>query len=249
MLKIYAPACAALLGIGVLTYYQGVYTERFGEHTSDELLQYVERMNHLPLKVGDWEGEDQEMTEDMKRQYKGAHAKGIVARNYRNTRTGKVVSISLICGHSVHVSEHTPDMCYPSQGFSMPEAASPYTVERDNDQVDFQQAVFYKDNEFGEARSYQQIFWGWRTKDMPWVGPGLHASKFRFAGVPALYKLYVIDPDPNRYESGSENPCVSFIKEVLPEFDRYLSGEMDAEVFQAEPGQQASDITPSEAGS
>jgi len=235
MAKIMTPIAVAAVAIVIVSYFQGVYVERhdllfpWGRDRSPERDLYIKRVVSIPMNFGDWIGKDTEQELD-ERVRKVAGIEGRVSRTYRNTRTGEEVSVEIVSGLPQHISEHTPDRCYVSQGYEMTKDDQPYTVNMANGvEAQFRRARFRKETHEGR-RSRLHIFWSWRTAETSWIGPSFHGARFEFAGKPALFKIYVIDSNPVGGRTESESPAVSFIEEVLPQIDLYLSGEQsDAE--------------------
>ena len=230
MTKVMIPVAVAAVAIVIVSYYQGVYVERhdllfpWGRDRSPERDLYIERLSSLPMNFGDWIGKDSEQELD-ERVRQVAGIEGRISRTYRNTRTGEEVSVEIVSGLPQHISEHTPPLCYVANGYEMTKDDQPYTVNMVNGvEAQFRRARFRKEtHESGRFRLH--IFWSWRMADTNWVGPSTQGSRFKFAGRPALYKMYVIDPNPVDGQTESESPAVSFIEEVLPQIDVYLSGK------------------------
>ena len=234
MTKIMIPVAVAAVAIVIVSYYQGVYVERhdllfpWGRDRSPERDLYIQRVASLPMNFGDWIGKDTEQELD-ERVRKIAGIEGRISRTYRHTRTHEEVSVEIVSGLPQHISEHTPDRCYVSNGYEMTKDDQPYTVNMANGvAAQFRRARFRKDTHDG-GRSRLHIFWSWRTAETQWIGPSFHGARFEYAGKPALYKIYVIDPNPVSGRSESEGPAVSFIREVLPQIDLFLTGELSGD--------------------
>jgi hypothetical protein len=223
------PVAVAVMAIVIVSYFQGVYVERndllfpWGRDRSPERDLYISRIDKLPMNFGDWIGKDTEHELD-ERVKKIAGIEGRVSRTYRNTRTNEEVSVEIVSGLPQHISEHTPDRCYVSNGYEMTKDDQTYTVNMVNgDDAQFRLARFRKESHDG-GRSRLLILWSWRTSESKWIGPSVFGARFEFAGKPALYKIYVIDSNPIGGRPESESPAVSFVEEALPQIDAYLSG-------------------------
>src|SRR5689334_4408569 len=115
MLRI-LPLLAALLlvvGAGLI---EDLWINRYG--SSAELESAVARLESLPLKVGAWEGEPLTLDE---KQITRAGVRGYLLRRYVHRATGRALTVLLVCGRPGPVSVHTPDVCYASAGYTMPE--------------------------------------------------------------------------------------------------------------------------------
>ena len=53
-----------------------------------------------------------------------------------------------------------------------------------------------------------------------WVIP--ENPRLTFAGLPVLYKLYLIREDAGTGEPNAPDPCVEFMRELLPQLNRTL---------------------------
>src|SRR5438105_7726947 len=79
----------------------GVRTNRWAP--SGALERATARLADLPMTVGDWDGQADELDA---RQAALAEVSGSVLRRYVNRRTGAVVSVLLVCGRPGPVSLH-----------------------------------------------------------------------------------------------------------------------------------------------
>ena len=226
-MKFALPVAVALVVIIAASILQGRISERWERHDSETLREYVARIQTLPMNIGKWQGEDRVLSESEKRQFDKAQASGRISRTYHNPSTGQSVSISLICGHSQHVSQHTPPQCYVSAGFSMIRDPSLFTPPNHKD-VQFRTANFRK--ETAHSAHQLQIYWSWWAEDVKWIAPTVQTSKWKFAGEPALFKLYVIDTSPLKSDKKRMSAAVEFMRDTVPAFEntfsgRYLSGQ------------------------
>ena len=232
MLKPWIPVAVAVVAIITVSVLQGVFVERNdllfpwgGHNRAPDRDIYVKRVESIPMNFGDGVGKDTERELDEKVK-EVAGIEGRISRTYRHTKTHEEVSVEIVCGLPQHLSEHTPDRCFVANGYTMPKDDQPYTVTMINGQsAEFRRARFRKETHQGTSRLH--IFWSWRTDDTKWFGGTVHSSRFEFASKPALYKIYVIDGNPKPKQPAAESPFVSFIEEVLPQIDAYLSGDFD----------------------
>src|SRR5436309_2144589 len=105
-------AIGLMLGAALL---QGKWSERWGEFP--ELQAFADRIKNVPLDIGDWHGVN---LEDMDtRTMNAAGAVGSLSREYthRVNRESKI-RMHIVCGRMIDVFFHTPDRCYPANGFS-----------------------------------------------------------------------------------------------------------------------------------
>ncbi len=217
----------ALLGF---TYAEARMSGRFqGSNMTEE--EFTALLKNVPMDIGDWQGVDQPVDEQVK---KTAGARGYVSRSYRNSITGEVVTIWLIVGHAKDVSRHTPDICYPSSGFTTraPENSLQPFVFDGKSLGDFYTNTFVKEDAGG--RQLVRVFWSWyKPSDdgkVEWKAPKI--VRWEFGNAPSLYKLYFTSNMKGFSETTDESPCLKFSKEFLPAVDKALS------TIQAAPADQ-----------
>jgi Protein of unknown function (DUF3485) len=208
-LALTAPLLLVTLGLA-----HGRLTNRWA--TSPELAAAVERLQRVPLTVGEWQGQDEELDA---RQVRIGELDGYVLRRYENAATGASVSVLLVCGRPGPIAAHSPEVCYRGLGYQMAGAVGPYKVEADGlpGAAEFQTARFVKD-EAGGSRSLR-IVWSWNG-DGKWRAPG--NPRFAYAGRPCLYKFYVVRGMASAEEKPEEDPSREFLKQFLVELDRAL---------------------------
>lgn len=212
-----ALACGAagILLLG-MTYAEAQLSDRWAT-TNVTAEEFVSRFNDVPKVIGDWEGEDLDVIEQVR---KTAGAVGYVSRLYTNTKTNKHVKLWLIVGHSRDICRHTPDVCYPSSGAHKQSSENiPYTMTFDGvPAANFWTNTFLIEGPTG--RSLDRVFWTWfkPTKDsdeaVAWEAP--EYQRFRFGNARALYKMYFTSAMPGPSQTADESPCIAFAKEVLP---------------------------------
>jgi hypothetical protein len=228
----------ALLG---LTWAEARVSGRFqsSDMTSE---QFATLLKQVPMNIGDWEGTDLPVDEQVKRV---AGARGYVSRNYKNTITGDDVSIWLIVGHSKDVVRHTPDICYPSSGFTTraPEnSLQPFVFDGEK-MGDFYTNTFVKEDSLG--RQLIRVFWSWYKPSedgtVTWKAPKI--VRLEFGNTPSLYKLYFTSNMRDFRETTDESVCMKFAREFLPVVDKALSTSQEA-ADSATPPTEAPGETP-----
>lgn len=231
-LSLILPVAAGVALIVFASIVEGLWTERWGKTTSEELLAFAEAFKDLPLTVGDWEGDRVEEEADP-RVLEVAGAEEYLSANYHNAKIGETVSVYLICGPSRNVSVHTPEACYPGAGFKMEGKTQPYTINTGSFQAEFTTAVFFKDEASGAQRL--RIFWAWNAEGI-WESPDW--PRMKYGGRRALNKIYLLAPEPpNR--SVNESPCLPFAELFLPEVDKVLFPKASAESPQTPAGEES----------
>jgi hypothetical protein len=144
-----------------------------------------------------------------------------VYRNYTNRKTGGVISIALVCGRPGPVSIHTPDVCYGASGFKVGKRIE-YTVKdalAGDKPPRFYSADMTKTT--STEKHQQRLFWTWRADGRWQVAEN---PRSRFSGLPVLHKFHVMRNMSSEVPLEQE-PCVEFLRLLLPELEKVLQGE------------------------
>jgi hypothetical protein len=231
----YSPIIIAVLLIVGLTIIEVNMTDRLaGTNVTAE--QRAELLDKVPAKVGDWHGDDMPVDPTVR---KKAGAVGAVQREYHNVRTGEKVRLWLIVGHAREVSYHTPDVCYPGQGFeALASENSVYPmIFPDQPKTDFFTNTFRRNNSTGTQ--LERVFWNWYNPSnkanegkVVWEAP--RNPRWSFGNSRALYKMYFTSSMRELKETADQSACVRFAREFLPEVNKALS-----EVQSDTPGEDA----------
>ena len=181
------------------------------------------------MVIGDWNGTAFELPKELRDK---AGAVAYLARRYSSPARGVTVSVLLFGGDAGSISSHTPEVCYPGAGYTLDSpSVLRLTDGRDDHRPEFRTAVATRS---GTDPSVVRIFWGWNAWD-GWVAP--ENPRWKFAGIPALCKLYVVRETGGAAGDPAADPCNDFLRAFLPELDRI--------VF-ATPDGSAGTIVPSE---
>jgi hypothetical protein len=195
-------------------YVHGLWTGRWGDPRELELA--VARLQLVPLKIGDWDGQDEQIDP---REVKQAGFRGHLRRKYTNRVSGAKVSITLACGLPGPLSVHTPEHCYRGLGFRQVSPSDKFAPasEQGSPGGAFWTAKFTRDGVAGPERL--RVYWAWRTTG-GWQAPD--HPRLTFAGAPALHKLYVVHQPARDDEGAGEGPGVEFMRLLLPELQKAL---------------------------
>jgi hypothetical protein len=184
----------------------GLWTNRWSE--AEDVKATIARLDRLPMALGDWDGQPLAVGERERRAAGG----GYLMRRYVNRRTGAVVSILIVCGRAGPVCVHTPDVCYEGAGYHQVGASVKQAIGGPGRPgAGFWSARFHKED--ARLPTEVRVFWawnggdGWRAVDEP---------RRTFAGYPVLHKLYVTRRLAGSEESVRGEPCVDFLKVLLP---------------------------------
>jgi hypothetical protein len=235
----FLPVAAAVVLIVILTAIQFNMTDRLaGTNVSAE--QRGALLQKVPTAIGDWHGDDTAVDANIR---KTAGAIGAVQREYHNVRTGEKVRLWLIVGHAREISAHTPDICYPSQGFearASENSVYPMAIP-DQPKTDFLTNTFQRNNTAGVQ--LERVFWSWYNPmdkanegKVVWEAPS--NARWHFGNTRALYKMYFSSSMRDPKETAEQSACIRFAKEFLPEVNKALS-----EVYSESPGGNGSAAT------
>lgn len=215
------PLVLGVLALIGLTVAEARLSGRFqGSNMTEE--QFAALLKNVPEKIGDWEGTDMPVEEQVKLT---AGARGYVSRSYKNAITGETVTVWLIVGHAKDVMRHTPDVCYPSSGFTTraPEnSLQPFVFDGKN-MGEFYTNTFVKEDTAG--RQLIRVFWSWYKPNdegtVEWKAPKI--VRWEFGNAPSLFKLYFTSSMRDFRETTEESMAMKFAKEFLPKVDSALS--------------------------
>lgn len=249
MLRLYVPVAVTVVLIASLTFWESVYSDRF-TGTSINVEEFNKRFAGLPKdpkdapELGPWIGVDNPVTEET---LNTAGAVSHVSRTYTNQQTGDKVDVWLVVGHARDIARHTPDICYPSQGFAMDgtQLKQPITPDGSTEDANFHTARFKKESALGSGGPLVRVFWAWNPNEgdeKQWVAPD--SSRVAFGNNRALYKLYFTSAMKEREESVTENTAYKFAKMMLPVVNKTLFASGAATPFDAPPADAA---TPADA--
>ncbi len=209
------PLIIGLPLIGISTYIQGSWTDRWTQGTDKELVRLAERYQSIPTAIGtEWVGQDipfskQELAEA------GAHAH--ISRAYRNSKTGDQITIYMICGYARDVAVHTPEYCYVGSGYEVESRPDHFAFataggDADDTNAEFWTSTFLKER--GDGAIHQRILWAWDNGEN-WQAP--HNPRLQFPGNSVLNKVYLITNIKGGTDELSEkHPAVQFGKLFLP---------------------------------
>jgi hypothetical protein len=208
------PLVVVVLVLTLAGVVQGIWTGRW--HRSSALETARERLDAVPLSVGDWRGEALATDEEQRVQ---ADAAGCIHRRYENHQTGAVVSILLVCGRPGPVAVHPPDVCFQGAGYKL--AAAPARVEvplGSSPSASFWSAEFVQPQP-GVGHSLR-AYWAWSATGA-WETPS--NTRFAFARYPVLYKLYVYrEARAGAEDRAEDEPCFTLLRQLLPELQQTL---------------------------
>jgi len=180
------------------------------------------------MEVGPWVGTDQKVSEET---LKVAGAVNHVSRKYKNMETNAEVDLWLVVGHSRDIGRHTPDICYPSQGFAQDGDKLKQKIEVPGEEGKQREATFFtarfrKETALGSGGGLVRVFWAWNPntdEEDTWVAPD--TQRTYFGNNQALYKMYFTASMPDRDQPPADNVAMEFAKVMMPKVNRTLFPE------------------------
>ncbi len=203
---------AALIGSTALVVcgiVHGFWTDRWTPPI--EATQAAERLNDIPLELGEWDGEAMEVKPDEA----GGGVAGFLKRRYVHRKTGTVLSLLVFCGRPGPVSIHTPEACYGARGFQIGLKDRYEAGGGDR----FWKTDAIRNSATDETRL--RLYWGW-SDGVNWNAAD--EARLQFARCPVLHKLYVVRELNGLNESSRNEPCEDFLTQLLPALRKTLFG-------------------------
>jgi hypothetical protein len=196
--------------------FQGRWSGRWSH--SDEIEKRLAALARVPRSFGDWESQDTVIDARTRRV---AGLDGYLARRYHNRRDGSEVSVLLVSGRPGPISVHTPEICFPGNGFEQASETALRSVKAAGDATpDAFFAVNFQKSD-GVLPEKLRVLYSWSPGGDRWTAPA--NPRLRFAGVAALYKLYVTWLVSGDVMPGRDDPATAFTGEFLPVLRKALS--------------------------
>lgn len=219
MLRLYIPVAVTVALIASLTYWESVYSDRWTDSSMDAV-EFGKRFTNVPKEIGPWIGTNSEVAKET---LDVAGAVNHVSRTYENSESGERVDLWLVVGHSRDIGRHTPDVCYPSQGFAQDGDVLKQRVEAPGEEpATFFTARFRSEGAGGYSR---RVFWAWNPNEEGSVWEAPNNSRIRFGNNTALYKMYFTANMPDKNQQVDENTAYKFAEMMLPIVNRALFPE------------------------
>jgi len=205
-------AAIVILGSG---YVHGVWSFRWS--AARELATASAKLTTIPHVVGDWVGTDSQLDS---RQASLGRIDSAVSRQYVNSKTGRAVTILLVCGRPGPISVHTPEVCYAGSGYEVASGRSKVSVDYDGGgkAAQFWSIRVAKPDPIRPERMI--IDYGWFSGGN-WTAPDLD-SRLVFASHPVLYKLYIVREQSRSDEQVAFDPTTEFLRDFLPKLQKSL---------------------------
>jgi hypothetical protein len=203
------PTFTVMIALVICGLVHGLRTNRW--NLSAQPAATAARLASVPLQLDGWTGEAFP-TDKL-----GRGMAGCLHHRYTQQRSGRTVTVFLVCDRPGPVSIHTPDVCYEGIGYEVTKrtrftprggTAAPAPT--------FWTARFHKKR---ADASDLRIFWSWSG------GEGWQAAddpRMTFARFAVLCKVYFIEETSVGDEIPADDPAVDLIRQLLPELERAL---------------------------
>jgi hypothetical protein len=209
------PTAAAVTALILGGLVHGLWTDRWVN--SEAAARAAARLDDISLNLGDWKGERTPVDAG---ELQGVA--GYFLAPYVNSRDGHTVTVFVVAGRPGPVAEHTPDVCYKGSGYKITSTRSASFASDLAQPAEFRTAVLIKKQ--SADQNYLRIYWGWNATGS-WSAPD--NPRLTFAGNAALYKMYVIRELSTLDDTGEDEPCREFLRDLLPELQRALFATPD----------------------
>jgi hypothetical protein len=215
MRRILQPALvAAVLLAGAILH--GIWTDRWLPTSQAQVAEAGSKVKTFPLEIGPWRGEPAPWAE-----VENAETiETVVTRRYVNRLNGSAVGVLLGCGHSRNLSMfHTPLECYPSQGYTLTRPSEKHSLRPNESSPVAEFLVSDFKMTKGPLTQNVRVFWAWSGSGK-WQVP--EQLRLTFGPYRVLYKVYVTRALSDSEEPIATDPCVDFLRDLLPELNRSL---------------------------
>jgi hypothetical protein len=192
----------------------GLWTNRWS--LSQEPAGSAARLDSVAWTLADWQGVE---TEPLSAQTLAVgEIDGYLSRIYRNQRTGKTVSVLVVCGRPGPIAAHTPEICFVGTGQEMVSKVR-HTVQLGSDppRLDCYVGEFRRTS--SGLVSYSRAIWAWGARGVWTVSD---QPRLTYAWEPVLYKMYVMRSLDKANEPLDTDPLMDFLKVFMPELQRNL---------------------------
>ena len=171
-------------------------------------------LSDLPKQFGKWhlEGEHELGNSAMEL----LQCQAFIHHSYRNSDTGRVVTIAVMVGPGAKMSIHVPEICFEAKNYTLIQDRERVQIESE-DGDDELWSVAFQLNDVSEQRL--NVYYGWRA-DRNWVAPTM--PRWSVAGTPALFKLQLTEQIPASIDSG-EGGAIDFLEAFLPVLNARLN--------------------------
>jgi len=143
-----------------------------------------------------------------------------VLRTYVDELTGVTLSVLILFGPAEPVLPHTPQICYPSCGYTATEPPSDRTIKGpDKQSYVFRAGVYEKSG--GRAKLHEVAYHAFRLEG-PWSPDVATGRKFPRKN-PGIFKVQIQRRVAEGERRDSDDPIEQFLAKLIPVIDRRIA--------------------------
>ena len=175
-------------------------------------------LKDIPMEIGPWKGEDQEVDEQIIRITGSTDS---IFRSYQNQVTGQRVSVLVLFGPSIAMYGHIPEVCYPATGYTQIRDVQTSVVKSETAAWPFRELVYAK-GEGGQVE-IQDVFYTWRHSGK-W-NPDIGGYK-ELERIPSMFKVQAarrVRGEGELEMLKTDNPCEDSLVLLMTEIDRRIA--------------------------
>lgn len=143
-------------------------------------------------------------------------------RGYADEKTGERASSLVLYGLATLVYMHTPDVCYPSAGFTLYKGPIDREIEVPGlkSPLRYRWAIYTK--RIAGVSRYEESYWVFRHAGQWLPDVGDRWKTFRYQ--PGLFKIQISHPVVS-FEEGGEGPCKALLVETAQQIETRLAAD------------------------
>ena len=175
--------------------------------------------NEFPKKLGNWHVDEGTTPKLDSRIARIAGANAYLLKNYVDRESGAVVLVLILYGPARSVFGHSPEVCYPANGYQpvMPPADHQFLDSTSQFPVRFRSAFFSKNSD--ATNRYEEVYYTFRYNDR-WL-PEVADQWKLFRYHPGMFKILLQRPTTDL--STQNSPTESLLREIVREVDARIA--------------------------
>ncbi len=186
---------------------QGRMRNRWG--VSPDTIRAAGKLADIPSQFGDWKlvskGKLGETEKTM------LECAGFFVGEYRNRVSGEAVNVTVLLGPPGTIAAHTPEVCFPSTGYTALGEREGLAIRGKDEQDDQIWGLTYHVNNVHGGILRACYAWStgqrWAASERP---------RFEYAGKPYLYKIQAVSRLASGADLRAHDPCMEFLRGFLP---------------------------------
>jgi hypothetical protein len=203
-------AAASILLITVPAILHGRISNRWS--AAADLEEAARRLANLPASIENWRqvGEDTPFPDYVVREL---HLAGYINRIYKNSATGRTVTLALMVGPPAPLCRHPPELCYESRANEPIGPPMDVSVTApDGVEHRFRRLRFRSEGNLARDIS---IYYGF-TRDGTWEIPAY--PRLKFGSRPLVYKVQILTEGLGDDDSRMAEPIADFARGLITAF-------------------------------